>query len=321
MKTWLLYKKNEAALSPEAYEINKLVECLRDRGVDAGVYAPEQFELIASRDDRRSVLIDGAEVDIPDVMLPRMGASTTYFALAVIRQLERLRVTTYNSAAAIETVKDKLFAHQLLAQHNLPIPKTMLAKFPVDINLVGKTLGFPLIVKTLSGSQGSGVFLCEDERKFDELMQLVRATQANANLIFQEFVAHSRGRDVRLLVIGGRVVAAMERRAQGNDFKANYSQGGEVLPWKPDRNAEWLALESARILGLDIAGIDLLFDEGGYKICEANSSPGFEGIESCCEVDVAQEIVEFLHLRLGNRSTTQMQITSDDIAKTTNVVG
>ena len=113
MRTWLLYKKNESALSPEAYEVNKLVECLRQRGADVGVYAPEQFELIASRDDKRSVLIDGAEVDIPDVLLPRMGASTTYFALAVIRQLERLRVTTYNTATAIETVKDKLFAHQL----------------------------------------------------------------------------------------------------------------------------------------------------------------------------------------------------------------
>ena len=301
MKTWILHRKSDSPVRPESYEIEKLVAGLMKRGADVRVYAPEQFELIASREDRRSVLVDGAEVDIPDVVLPRMGASTTYFALAVIRQLERLRVTTYNTAAAIETVKDKLFAHQLLAQHNLPIPKTMLAKFPVDIGLVGNTLGFPVVVKTLSGSQGSGVFLCEDERKFDELMQLVRATQANANLIFQEFISSSRGRDLRLLVIGGRVVAAMERRAAEGNFKANYSQGGNVFAWKADRNAEWLALESARILGLDIAGIDLLFDQDGYKICEANSSPGFEGLEQCCEVDVAEEIVEFLHLRLGNR--------------------
>ena len=308
MKTWLLYRTNEAAVSSEAYEINKLVACLRKRGADVGVFAPEQFELVTTRDDQRSVLIDGAQVDIPDVLLPRMGASTTYFALAVIRQLERLKVTTFNSAAAIETVKDKLFAHQLLAQHNLPIPKTMLAKFPVDIKLVGKTLGFPLVVKTISGSQGSGVFLCEDERKFNELMQLVRATQANANLIFQEFVAASKGRDLRLLVIGGRVVAAMERRAKDGGFKANFSIGGEALAWKPDRQAEWLALESARILGLDIAGIDLLFDDDGYKVCEANSSPGFEGIESCCDVDIAEEIVEFLQLRLGNKGIPKLKL-------------
>ena len=301
MKFWILYKDGAANVRPEAFEVHRLIATARARGIEVEVLAPEQFELVVTRDDDRSILIDGRQAELPEAVLPRMGAGTTYFALAVIRQLERLRVPSINTAAAIETVKDKLFAHQILVQHQLPIPKTMLAKFPVDVGLVERALGFPVVVKTLSGSQGSGVFLCEDASRFDDLMQLVRATQSNANLIFQEFVAASRGRDLRLLVVGGRVVAAMERRARADGFKANFSQGGTVAPWTPDREAEWLAIESARVLGLEIAGIDLLIDCEGYKICEANSSPGFEGMEAATGIDVAAEIVDFLSFRLFGR--------------------
>lgn len=300
MKVWILYKNSSSMLKPEAHEVHRLIETCEQRGIETQVYSPEQFDLLVTRDDPKSVRIDGGDVKLPDVMLPRMGAGTTYFALAVIRQLERLNVPTFNNSLAIETVKDKLFSHQILAQNHMPIPRTMLAKFPVDIQLVEKTLGFPLVLKTLSGSQGSGVFLCEDARRLDEIMQLIRSTQANVNLILQEFIAPSRGRDFRVLVVGGRVVAAMERRAHGDGFKANFSQGAEVKAWKPDRDAEWLALESARILGLDIAGIDLLIDKDGYKICEANSSPGFEGIESTGDIDIASEMIDFVSLRLGH---------------------
>ena len=298
MKSWILYKDSAAALKPEAYEVKRLIETGEKRGHEIEVFKPEQFELLVTAATERSLMVDSAVVDLPDVLLPRMGAGTTYFALSVIRQFERLRVPTFNTSLSIETVRDKLFTHQLLGRAKLPIPKTMLAKFPIDVGLVERKLGFPVVVKTLSGSQGSGVFLCEGRQNFEDLMELIRATQSNANLIFQEFIADSPGRDIRIFVIGGRVVAAMERRSVNDNFKANFSLGGEVVPFKPDRNAEWLALESARLLGLDIAGIDLLFDGDGYKICEANSSPGFEGIESCCDVDIAAEILDFISFRL-----------------------
>ncbi|GGC28389.1 alpha-L-glutamate ligase [Novosphingobium marinum] len=298
MKVWILYKDCAAGLKPEAYEINRFIEIGGRKGHEIEVFRPEQFELLVTADSARSVMVDAAVAPLPDVLLPRMGAGTTYFALSVIRQLERLRVPTFNTSLSIETVRDKLYTHQLLSRAKLPIPKTMLAKFPIDVSLVERALGFPVVVKTLSGSQGSGVFLCETRQNFEDLMELVRATQSNANLIFQEFIADSRGRDIRMLVIGGRVVAAMERQATNGSFKANFSIGGEVKPFKPDRDAEWLALESARLLGLDIAGIDLLFDGDGYKICEANSSPGFEGIESCCEANIAAEILDFVSFRL-----------------------
>ena len=240
MKSWILYKDSAAALKPEAYEVKRLIETGEKRGHEIEVFKPEQFELLVTAATERSLMVDSAVVDLPDVLLPRMGAGTTYFALSVIRQFERLRVPTFNTSLSIETVRDKLFTHQLLGRAKLPIPKTMLAKFPIDVGLVERKLGFPVVVKTLSGSQGSGVFLCEGRQNFEDLMELIRATQSNANLIFQEFIADSRGRDIRIFVIGGRVVAAMERRSVNDNFKANFSLGGEVVPFKPDRNAAYV---------------------------------------------------------------------------------
>jgi gamma-F420-2:alpha-L-glutamate ligase len=204
-----------------------------------------------------------------------------------------------NSSRAIETVKDKLFSQQLLAEKNLPTPKTMLVKFPVDIELVHSHLGFPVVIKTLSGSQGSGVFLSHKPREFDDLMQLIEATNKNANIILQEFIANSHGRDLRVFTIGGRVVGCFERRAAEDSFKANVSAGGAALPFEVTPEIEWLATQTANILDLDVAGIDLLFDNGHYKICEANSSPGFEGLESCLQVDIASQILHFIRIRLG----------------------
>jgi len=164
---------------------------------------------------------------------------------------------------------------------------------------VEKQLGFPAVVKTILGSQGRGVFLCDTRSGFEDLMQLVSATESKANMIIQEFIKSSKGRDLRVFVIGGKVVACMERLAKEGDFKANFSRGGEVRQFKISPEIEWLATESARILGLDIAGIDLLFDGEHFKICEANSSPGFRGIESCCNISIPDEIYDFIKIRLG----------------------
>ena len=155
----------------------------------------------------------------------------------------------------------------------------MLVKFPVDIALVERHLGFPVVIKTLSGSQGSGVFLSHKAREFDDLMQLIEATNKNANIILQEFIANSHGRDLRVFTIGGRVAGCYERRGQEDSFKANVSAGGSARPFQITPEIEWLATQTANILDLDVAGIDLLFDNGHYKICEANSSPGFEGLD------------------------------------------
>ena len=292
MEVWILFNEEIDSPCAEAFEIRRFMAEGREMGIDVKVFKPDQFDLLVSEEERESVLIDGQFMSLPDFLLPRTYVvDTGYFALAVIRQLERLGVRVFNSSSAIEMVADKLHTHQVLAESGLPTPTTMLAKFPVDMDLVQKTIGFPIVVKTLLGVNGSGVFLIDNEAAFKDLMDLIGQTTPNIQLIFQKFIASSKGRDLRLFVVEGEVIAAMERRAPKGGFKANYSQGGTVVEFIPDDEARRLAIKTADILNLQVSGIDLLYDEkGGYTICEANTFPGFKGLESCCDVNVPREI-------------------------------
>lgn len=298
MEGWILYKENNQFLK-KSYAVQRLVETAEKQGIDIKIVNPKDIELTVTQDDRKSIHFAGKQVSLPDFIIPRMGAYTTYFDLAVIRHLERLGVQSFNTSESIEIVKDKLYSHQILAQNNLPVPKTMLVKFPVNINFIEKSLGFPVVVKTLSGSQGVGVFLCQTRKHLADMMQLIEATNTNANIILQEFVETSKGRDLRVFTLGGRVLGCVERSAKEGDFKANFSQGGQVKAYELTPEIEWLAVEASRAFNLDIAGIDLLFDGEHFKVCEANSAPGFETIEQCLSMDVAKEIFHFLRVRLG----------------------
>ncbi len=311
MECWIIFDGRTEGTDPGAYEARRLIEAGRRKDLQMRVIRPEQFDLIVTDDDRRSVLIDGTVARLPDFVLTRISGDVNYFTMAVLRHLERLGVPTFNKSVSVEAVKDKLHSQQILAESGLPVPATMLGKFPVDVELVKKTIGFPVVVKTLVGTHGNGVFLCENERNFDDLMQLIRQTsQDSVQLLFQEFIATSRGRDLRVMVIDGKVVAAMERRAANGGFKANFSQGGSVRPFKLTPALEELVLTTARKLDLDITGIDLLFDgRKGYKICEANSAPDFKGLESCCDVSVSDEILDSMIARvreMHERDTTNI---------------
>lgn len=299
MRGWIIYKDSANKVKPETYEINRFLDIAKSENIDLQVFSPDQFDLTVTREDDKSILIDGEKVPLPDFVMPRMGAGTTYFALAIIRHLERLGVYCVNSSNSIDTVKDKLFAQQILAEKNLPTPNTMLVKFPINTKLVEKIIGFPVVVKTLSGSQGSGVFLSKSRGEFEDLMQLIEATSPKANIILQQFVKSSHGRDLRVFTIGGRAVACIERNAGGDTFKANMSAGGTGKEHPITPEIEWLATQTSNVLGLDVAGIDLLFDEQHFKVCEANSSPGFEGMESVVDVNMAKEIFHFIRIRLG----------------------
>ena len=302
MLGWILHKHSDFLIKPETYEVQKLIEEGQKAGIEILVLRPEQIEIIVNRDDRKSIFVNDVLTPLPDFIIPRMGAGTTYFALALIRHLEKLGVYSFNSANSIDTVKDKLYQLQILAQSGMPIPKTMLAKFPLDLRVVEKHIGFPVVIKTLSGSQGSGVFLCETSQALDELMQMVENSNPNVNLIFQEFIKTSFGKDLRVVTVGGRVIGAMVRNSVDGNFKANYSRGGQIHKFEITPEIEWLVLEISRILDLDIAGIDLLFDTEGFKICEVNSSPGFEGLEMACEKNIAKEIIQFVKLRLDMKA-------------------
>jgi gamma-F420-2:alpha-L-glutamate ligase len=299
MRGWILFDDYDEGLKKEQHEINRFVEEAEKQKIDLRIVSPDQFDLIVTKDDRDTVIIDGEVVPLPDFFIPRLGASTTYFALAVIRHLEQLGVYAINTSESIEAVKDKLFTQQILASKDMPVPTTMLAKYPVNTDLIEEHFGFPVIVKTLSGAQGTGVFLSSTKSKFRDLMAIINATNKNANIIIQKFVSSSRGRDLRVFIVGGRAVACMERRSNDGNFKANLSQGGTALKVELTPEIEWLATETARILGLEVAGIDLLFDDEHFQICEANSAPGFKGIEECHDINIPEEIFNYIRVRLG----------------------
>ncbi|CAM3585535.1 ATP-grasp domain-containing protein [Parendozoicomonas haliclonae] len=299
MRGWIIFKETATLLKPETYEVERFMEEAKKQNIDLQVYSPDDFDLTVTMDGDRSILLKGERVPLPDFVMPRMGAGTTYFALAIIRHLERLGVYCVNSSHSIELVKDKLWAQQIMAQKNLPTPKTMLVKFPVNIDLVEQNIGFPVVVKTISGSQGSGVFLSRSRTEFIDLMQLIECTAKNVNIILQEFISNSHGRDLRVFTVGGRAIACFERRAAGDNFKANYSAGGSLHEALMTPEVEWLATQCSKEMGLDVAGIDLLYDQDHFKICEANSSPGFEGLEKVVDINIPREIFHYIRIRLG----------------------
>jgi RimK family alpha-L-glutamate ligase len=230
--------------------------------------------------------------------LTRTGSATNYFTAALYRQIEKFGIPVINTADSILTVKDKLLTSQILAKSNLPTPKTMLMNFPVDSELVANEIGFPCVVKLVSGSKGKGIYLCQNKKFFNELMELVQNLKSRKSMIIQEYMGQAVGSDLRVWVIGGKTVVAMKRTAPEGDFRANISNGGTGDPFEITEEIDFLARETARVMGLDIAGVDLLFDQDGFKICEANSSPGFEGIDQYCGTDMAQRIVDYVKLKI-----------------------
>ncbi len=307
MEVWIIHGGDIESTSDLAFEVRRFQAEAVKMDIDLKVIKPGQFDLLVTQEDRDSILVDGAPMALPDFCFPYLHhGDRSYFSLSIIRQLERLGVNIFNTAGTIETVADKLHTHQVLAESKLPTPDTMLAKFPVDIDLIENTIGFPVVVKTLLGSNGSGVFLIESAPAFNDLMELIGETNPNIQLIFQKFVAASKGRDIRLFVVEGEVIASMERRARDGGFKANYSTGGTVQEFIPDDIAKELAIRTAEVLDIQVAGIDLLFTEDGYTICEANTFPGFKGLEQASGVNVPKTIFDAMRKRLDakNAKTT-----------------
>ena len=296
MKGWIISKEKNMG----TYENRRFQEVAQEEGIDLELYDPSDFDIITTRGGRRSLIHQGQEVSLPEFVLPRMGSGTTYFGLAVIRQLEHLKISVINSAESIEKAKDKLHTIQILAAHDLPTPKTMLARFPVDTDVIVREFECPLIVKTLSGSEGKGVFLCENQDHFEDLIEILNeARDVNVNFIIQEFVSSSKGRDIRVFVVGGMPVVAMIRKGREGKFKANIAAGGSGEPYELNPEVEWLSVEASRLLNLDIAGVDILFDGEHFKVCEVNSAPGFEGLEKATGVNVSQQIYQYIRVRLG----------------------
>ena len=283
----------------ESYETNRLIEEFQKQDIEIQLVDPNTVDIFVNKDNKKSILVNGEPSDLPKFVFPRTGSGTSYYIKAVIRHFERMDIPVINSSDAIDNVKDKLYTHQILAQSNLDIPKTMLLRYPIDIDFVEKNIGFPVIVKKISGSYGRGVFLCEDKKSLRQLVTMAELTKKSYDIILQEFIKDTWGKDLRVMVVNNKVVGCMLRQATDDDFRANITRGGEGFPYEVNEQIDWLSVESSKALGLDIAGVDLLFQNGGYKICEVNSNPGFEGMEMFTKKNIAGEIVSFIKLKLG----------------------
>jgi gamma-F420-2:alpha-L-glutamate ligase len=235
MNGWILYKNKIS----ESYETQKLIEEFDKQGIKVRVVQPDDVDIFVDRDDRKSILVAGRTRQLPDFVIPRTGSGTTYFIKAIIRHLERLGVVLINGSDAIDNVKDKLYTQQILGESNLPVPKTLLVKHPINIEFVEKNINFPVIIKTLSGSFGAGVFLAETKKQLEQLLKMAEITKPSYNIIVQEFIKDSWGKDLRVFILNGKVVGCMMRQSTDDDFRANIARGGEGIPYQITDEIEW----------------------------------------------------------------------------------
>jgi len=232
-----------------------------------------------------------------DAVIPRVGASITYFGTAVVRQFEQMGVFCGNSSLGITNSRDKLRSLQILSRHEIGIPETAFVKDKNDIlPAIERVGGAPVIIKLLEGTQGVGVILAENNKVAEAIIETLHSTRQN--VLVQKFVAESRGRDIRAVVVGDRVIAAMRRVAQGQEFRSNVHRGGRTEAIELTDQYRETAVRAAQIMGLRVAGVDMLEASGGPKVMEVNSSPGLEGIERATGLDVAGAIVGYMRAQI-----------------------
>jgi ribosomal protein S6--L-glutamate ligase len=232
-----------------------------------------------------------------DAVIPRIGASNTFYGCAVVRQLEVMGVFAANGSQAISRSRDKLRCLQLLAREGVDLPRTGFVHSAKDVDAVIEAVGgAPLVIKLIEGTQGIGVVLAETQKAAQSVIEAFRGL--DAYILVQEFIKEAGGADLRAFVVGGEVVAAMRRQAKQGEFRANLHRGGSAEPIELTEEERHTALEAARIMGLHVAGVDLLRSSRGPLVLEINSSPGLEGIEKASGVDIAGKIIELLERRV-----------------------
>lgn len=228
-----------------------------------------------------------------DAVLPRIGASITYYGTAVVRQFQEMDVFCANTAHGINNSRDKLRSLQLLSRHHIGIPRTVFVRDKKDVlPAIERVGGAPVIIKLIEGTQGIGVLLADTVKGAEAIIELLQSQKQN--VLIQKFVAESKGRDIRALVVGDRVVAAMRRVAQGQEFRSNVHRGGIAEAVELTDDYKETAVRAAQIMGLQVAGVDMLESKTGPQIMEVNSSPGLEGIETCTGLDVAGAIIDYI---------------------------
>jgi len=276
--------------NPKLHSTRRLVEAARALGHRAKVLDTLHCNMVLAR-ERPSLFYRGEEVGPIDVVIPRIGASITSYGLAVVNQFDMMGVPVLAAAVPIARSRDKLRALQLLSRFGLDIPRTAMCRYRDEVaQVVEHVGGLPCIIKLLQGTQGVGVMIAST---MDEVQGMLDTFwDLGQEILLQEFVAESKGRDLRALVIGDRVVAAMRRQARTGEFRSNIHRGGKARAVTLPREYAEAAVKAARVIGLEVAGVDMLESRNGPKIMEVNSSPGFEGLERATRKDIARLYVE-----------------------------
>ncbi len=285
MKIGILSRKSSL------YSTRRMVEAAKERGHEVRVIDPLRCYMdITSH--RPSIHYRGEILEGYDVVVPRIGASITFYGTAVLRQFEMMGVFPLNESVAISRSRDKLRSLQLLARKGVGLPVTGFAHSPDDIKDVIKVVGgAPLVIKMLEGTQGIGVVLAETEKAAESVIEAFWGLRAN--ILVQEFIKEAGGADIRCFVIGEKVVAAMKRQAKEGEFRSNLHRGGSATITKLSPEERTTAVRAARVMGLNVAGVDILRSKHGPLVMEVNSSPGLEGIEVASGKDVAGMIIQF----------------------------
>lgn len=289
MKVWILTKKtrfNDEQAQNFKEEAKKL-------GVGIKHVCASDFEIIEPAEFPQKILYKGKPIKIPDALITRIS-SMSYFSLALVRLLEKMGVFVLNSAKSIETAEDKLKTIQILTIKHLPIPNSILAKFPVNPDFIESKLGYPVILKTVLGAKGEGVLLLENKHQFEDVTKLLhKSTEGKTNLIFQKYIKKSAGKDIRVLVIGNKAVGAAMRKGTKGHFKSNVSAGGSAEHIELTKEMAELAVSASKTLGLQIAGVDLLIDGKNFLIAEVNSTPSLNAFGKIAKINVPKIILKY----------------------------
>lgn len=278
--------------APNSYSTRRLKEAAQQRNQHVDVLNTLKFaiDLDSGSPD---LYYQQKQLSHYDAVLPRIGPSITYYGTAVVRQFQEMDVFCANTAHGIVNSRDKLRSLQILSRHHIGIPRTTFVRDKKDVlPAIERVGGAPVVIKLIEGTQGIGVLLAESVQTAEGIIELLQSQKQN--VLIQKFVAESRGRDIRAIVVGDRVVAAMRRVAQHQEFRSNVHRGGVGEPVELSEEFRETAVRCTQILGLQVAGVDMLEGRDGPQVIEVNSSPGLEGIETCTGLDVAGAVIEYI---------------------------
>lgn len=278
--------------NPNLYSTRRLVEVAKQRKHTVEVIDPLKCEILIEKKNP-AIMYKGRLLENIDAIIPRIGASVTFYGTAVVRQFEMMKVFSVIESQALVRSRDKLRSLQVLSRAGLGMPKTVFSNYTKDVaEIISYVGGAPLVIKLLEGTQGLGVVLAETKNAAESVLEAFNGL--HARVIVQEFIKEAGGADIRAFIVDGNVVGAMKRQGKDGEFRSNLHRGGTASIIQLSEEEENAALKAAKVLGLGVCGVDMLQSERGPLIMEVNSSPGLEGIEAATKKDIAKSIIRFI---------------------------